>query len=180
MSMFTQPSQGDKFNVSEHVGSLCLFFVHDVRQGILTSFGEREAVAADVHVLDGPGAGEIAQDALIFQGGLIGSLRRSAGGEPVLARISQGIAKPGQTAPYILAEFTAEDAAKAEQYLTERAKRFAGNGPTTPAPGVTQAPAATASAPTPAPGNGNGTTVDISTLPKEIQELLKQSGAVPR
>lgn len=171
--MFQQPSQGDKFSVGDHVGSLCLFFVHDVRQGITTSYGEREAVSADVHVLDGNDAGEIFHDVLIFQGGLIGSLRSKAGGEPVLARINQGIAKPGQTAPYILSEFTAQDAAKAETYLTERARKFQGTGPTTTAPGAAQAQAATASATTPAPGNGNGQ-VDIASLPDEIQELLKK------
>ena len=170
--MFQQPSQGDKFNVSEHVGSLCLFFVHDVRQGIMTTFGEKEAVACDIHVLDGPHAGEISSDALIFQGALIGSLRRAAGGDPVLGRIGQGVSKPGQQAPYILSEFTGDDAAKAETYLAERAKRFQGSGPTTTAPGAAQAQAATASAATPAPGNGTGQ-VDLSSLPAEVQELLK-------
>lgn len=175
MPMFSQPSQGDKFNVSEHIGSLCLFFVHDVRQDINTGYGSKEAVACDVHVLDGPGAGEIAQDTLLFQGALIGSLRSAAGGDPVLGRIGQGLAKPGQNAPYILSEYTAQDAALAEKYLTERAKRFSGTGPTTTAPGATQGPAATASAATPAPANGippTGT-VDIASLPPEVQALLK-------
>ena len=183
MPLFQQPSQGDKFDVSQHTGSLCLFFVHDVRQGISTPFGEKEAIACDVHVLDGPGAGEICENALIFQGALIGSLRSAVGGEPVLARITTGVAKPGQKPPFILAEFTAGDATTAEKYLTERAKRFQGTGPTTTAPGATQAPAATASAATPAPANSNGApagTVDISSLPPEVQELLRQTGAVAR
>jgi len=167
--VFQQPSQGDKFNVSEHTGALCLFFVHDVRQGIPTSFGEKEAVACDIHVLDGTDAGEIFQDCLIFQGALIGSLRRAAGGDPVLARIGQGVAKPGQQPPYVLAEFTDQDAAKAGAYLAERAKKFQG---TSPAPAAPAAPAA-------APVNGAGA-VDIASLPPEVQELLKQSGAVPR
>lgn len=173
MPMFSQPSQGDKFSVGEHVGSLCLFFVHDIRQGITTSFGDREAVACDIHVLDGNGAGEIAHDCLIFQGALIGSLRSAAGGEPVLARIGQGIAKPGQNPPYILTEYTAEDATKAEAYLTERAKKFQGSGPATTAPGATPAPAATASGATPTSANGG--MVDISTLPAEVQALLKSA-----
>ena len=166
--MFQQPSQGDRFTVADHVGSLCLFFVHEVRQGLPTSFGDREAVACDVHVLEGQDAGEIFQDCLIFQGGLIGSLRRAAGGDPVLGRIAQGIAKPGQNAPYILSEFTPADAAKAEAYLTERAKRFTGTSA-----------AADATVAAPAPVNGTAA-VDIASLPPEVQELLKQSGAVPR
>ena len=168
MSMFSQPSQGDKFTVSEHIGSLCLFFVHDVRAAINTSFGDKEAVACDIHVLDGPGAGEISHDALIFQGALIGSLRSAVGGDPVLARISQGVAKPGQNPPYILAEYTTEDAAKAEAYLTERAKKFSGTNSNSAAPA---APAPAKAEPKkPAAGNSM---VDISTLPPEVQALLK-------
>jgi len=167
--VFQQPSQGDRFTVSEHTGALCLFFVHEVRQGLPTSFGDREAVACDVHVLEGKDAGEIFQDCLIFQGGLIGSLRRAAGGDPVLGRIAQGIAKPGQNAPYILSEFTDQDAAKAEAYLTERAKKFQGTGNGQPA----------SPAPQPAPP-AKAAAVDIASLPPEVQELLKQSGTVPR
>jgi hypothetical protein len=200
VSLFQQPSQGDKFTVGDHVGSLCLFFVHDIRQGIATAYGEKEAVACDIHVLDGPGAGEISHDALIFQGALIGSLRSAAGGDPVLARIGRGVAKPGQQPPFILGEYTADDARAAEEYLAARARRFQGNGPTTPAPGAPQAPAATASAPAQAPANGSpkgaappaaatpsataaspvsGNTVDLSTLPPEVIALLQKSGTVP-
>lgn len=163
--MFQQPSQGDKFVVADHIGALCLFFVHDVRQAINTGYGDKEAVACDVHVLEGADAGEIYSDSLIFQGALIGSLRRAAGGDPVLARIGQGVAKPGQNAPYILTEFTPQDAAKAEAYLTERAKRFQGsNGNGQPAP----APAAT-----PAPPGGL-TPEAYNALPPEVQALLAQ------
>jgi hypothetical protein len=168
--VFQQPSQGDRFTVSEHTGALCLFFVHDIRQSIPTSFGDKEAVACNIHVLEGTDAGEIFQDCLIFQGGLIGSLRRAAGGDPVLGRIAQGIAKPGQNAPYILSEFTDADAAKAEAYLTERAKRFQGTGNGQPAPAKPEPPPA-------APVTAQ---VDIASLPPEVQELLKQSGAMPR
>ena len=164
--MFQQPSQGDKFDVGEHTGSLCLFFVHDVRQGINTSFGDKEAVACDVHVLDGKDAGEIYSDCLIFQGALIGSLRRAAGGDPVLARIGTGVAKPGQNAPYILPEFTTDDAVKAEAYLTERAKKFQSTG-------TGNGHAAPAAAADPSPVNGL-TTEQLKALPPEVQALLAQ------
>jgi hypothetical protein len=169
--MFQQPSQGDKFTVSDHVGSLCLFYVHEVRSGITTTFGEKEAIACDIHVLQGPGAGEICQDALIFQGALIGSLRRAAGGDPVLGRIAQGVAKPGQQPPYVLAEFTDADAALAQTWIKAHP-----HGMQSPA-GTAAATAPTAATAAPAAGNGG---VDYSTLPPEVQELLKQSGAMPR
>lgn len=179
--MFQQPSQGDRFNANELLGSLCLFYVHEVRTGINTTFGEKEAIACDVHVLDGPHGGEVLENALIFQGALIGSLRGAAGGDPVLARIGNGVAKPGQKPPFILSEFTDADAKLASDYI---AKRFqgAGNGGGTTAPkagnGNSQPAAATAS-PAASSASGNRTTVDVSSLPPEVQELLRQTGAVP-
>ena len=170
--MFQQPSQGDKFDVGQHTGRLCLFYVHEVRQGITTTFGEKEAVACDIQVLDGPDAGETFNDALIFQGALIGSLRRAAGGDPVLGRIAQGVAKPGQQPPYVLSEFTDADAKLAQAWITAHPKGIqqASNGSPAATPATTPAPAAV-------PANGG---VDYSTLPPEVQELLKQSGAMPR
>jgi hypothetical protein len=172
VSLFQQPSQGDRIDMSELTGSLALFYVHEVRQGIVTSFGEREAVACDVHVLDGPKAGESFENALIFQGALIGSLRSAGGGDPVLARISQGVAKPGQKPPYVLTEFTDADARLAETWIAQHKPGFQQAGSSSPA---AAAPSSAAAAPA-----DNGGTVDISALPPEVQELLKQSGAMPR
>lgn len=176
--MFQQPSQGDRFNAAELLGALCLFYVHEIRQGIITAFGDREAVAADIHVLDGPKQGEVLENCLIFQGALIGSLRGAAGGDPVLGRIGQGVAKPGQSAPWVLIPFTDADAVNATAYLATKFKAPAGNeAPATPAPGATPQAATAPAAPAQAPANG---TVDVSTLPAEVQELLKQAGAMPR
>lgn len=169
--MFQQPSQGDRVNVAELVGSLVLIWVREVREGITTPYGEREAVACDVHVLDGPKGGEKFENALIFQAALIGSLRNAAGGEPVLGRFGQGVAKPGQSAPYILEPFTEQDAAVATGYIQRMAKPFQAPAATSPAPAA--AASKPAAAPVPA------TTVDISTLPPEVQELLRQTGAIP-
>jgi hypothetical protein len=165
--VFQQPSQGDRVDIKDLLGSLALFYVHDVRQGISTPFGEKEAVACDIHVLDGLKGGEIFKDALIFQGGLIGTLRSAAGGEPVLARVGHGVAKPGQSPPFVLQPFSEADAQLATTYINNRPKQFqtAGNGNTQ----AVQAPPA---------NNGGG--VDLSSLPQEVQELLKQSGAMPR
>jgi hypothetical protein len=106
-------------DMSEHVGSLVLFYVHEIRTGIMTTFGEKEAVSCDAHVLDGPHAGESYENTLIFQGALIGSLRSATGGDPVLARIGTGVAKPGQKPPYVLTEFTDADARLAETWIAQ-------------------------------------------------------------
>jgi hypothetical protein len=163
--MFQQPSQGDQVKVAELVGSLILVWVREFREDITTTFGPADAVACDIHVLDGSKGGEKFENTLVFQKALIGSLRNAVGGEPVLGRIGQGVAKPGQSAPYILQPYTDADAALATGYLQRMTKPFQapnGNGHATPA---AAAPAGD---------------VDYSTLPPEVQELLKQSGAMPR
>jgi hypothetical protein len=172
VSLFQQPSQGDRINMNEHVGSLALFYVHEVRQGITTPYGEKEAIECDVHILDGPRAGEDFMNSLIFQGGLIGSLRSAAGGDPVLARITQGVSKPGQQPPFILGEFTPADATVAETWIKTHKPGVQqpanGNGA---APAAT--PAATAPAAIPAAANGVDPAV-LAALPPEVQALLAQ------
>ena len=163
--MFQQPSQGDRVNVAELVGSLVLIWVKELREGITTPYGEREAIACDVHVLDGPKGGEKFENSLIFQAALIGSLRNAVNGEPVLGRFGQGVAKPGQSAPFILNPFTDADAAIATGYIQRMAKPFqapASNG-TTPPPAAKPAPVA----------------LDVSTLDPAVIELLRQTGALP-
>lgn len=164
MSMFQQPSQGDRVDMKDLTGSLVLIWAREYRENITTPYGESDAIAADIHALDGPKGGEKFENTLIFQRALIGSLRSAVGGEPVLARIGQGVAKPGQSAPFILEPFTEADAAVATGYISKMAKPFqqaASNG--TPA-----APAG------PQPPNGMAAEA-FAALPPEVQELLRQS-----
>jgi hypothetical protein len=195
--MFQQPSAGgDKVPMSDLVGALVLFQVRDYRTGIITSFGEKDAVACDVHVLDGGQAGTVYDNALLFQGALIGALKPAVGGEPVLARIGLGTSKAGQNAPYILIPFTDADAAVAGPYwqawqakhLRQPANGQPANGHAAPTPAapaqaaaVTPSPAAASPAPaSPAPaaatGLPNGMTAEaFAALPQEVQALLAQS-----
>jgi len=160
--MFQQPSQGDRIDMNELLGSLVLIWVRELREGITTPYGDREAIACDVHCLDGPKGGEKFENALIFQGALIGSLRSAAGGNPVLARIGQGTAKPGQNPPFILLPYNDADAALATGYIQRMPKPFqaAANG------------AAPAAEP---PPPGGMTAEQFAALPPEVQELLRQT-----
>jgi hypothetical protein len=167
--MFQQPSQGDQVKIAELLGCLVLIWVRELREEIQTAYGPSDAIAADLHVLDGAKGGEKFENTLIFQKALIGSLRGAIGGEPVLGRISQGIAKPGQSAPYILTSFTDADAAVATGYIQRMAKPF--QAPASPNPNPPAAAAAQ-----PGAASASGQTVDISTLPPEVQELLRQQG----
>ena len=186
-SPFQQPSQGgDRLpDMHELIGCLILIKVIEYRPGILTqSYGEKDAVACDVHVLDGKHGGEVFGNTLLFQGALIGSLKPAVGGQPVLARLGQGVAKPGQNAPWVLNPFTEQDAAIAGPYWTAyQAKQFQPPAAAQPDPTPAAAPAVASpstAAPVSSASAANGmTAAAFSALPPQVQELLRQSGQVP-
>lgn len=98
----------DVLSVEEHVPT-----VH-------TKPGEKSpAVKADVFVLDGASQGEEFLGTLIFPKILQSQLGRSVG-RKVIGRLTQGTAKPGQSAPWMLAEATEADNAAGEQWLQAR------------------------------------------------------------
>ncbi|MEU3162919.1 hypothetical protein [Streptosporangium sp. NPDC006930] len=143
--MFKQPSAGSDFKAADHIGHLIIFYVRELREGIVTSFGTSDAISVDLVVLTDPKGPRPETQVLLFQKPLIGSLRTSIGGEPVLARLGQGTAKPGQSAPYILQPFNEQDAAFATQYLNSVGGNPFQSTPTFAAPApapVAQAPVA--------------------------------------
>jgi len=180
--MFQQPSEGgDRTPWAELTGSLVLVYARELRTGISTTFGPKDAIEGDVHVLQGAHAGESYENTLIFGQVLIGSLKSACGGDPVLGRVGTGTSKPGQKPPYTLLPFTETDAAIATAWITARMTQV--QQPPAAANPQTAAGAA-ASAPTPAtatvPSTANGTTaVELSTLPPAVLELLKQAGQIP-
>jgi hypothetical protein len=129
MSMFATPSApGDGIKWADHKGALLLIEVTDFHPAMKTSFGEADAVEANVVVLDGEGKGAKYDTALIFPKLLVSQTKNSKG-QKVLGRLAQGTAKPGQSAPWLLQEASAADVAMAEEWVKA-------NQP------VTQAPAA--------------------------------------
>lgn len=117
---FAPPSPpGSGIDFKELNGALLLIEVISIETGIQTSFGSNDAVRADVHVLDGPKAGERFLDTLIFPKVLQGQLKRSVG-QKVLGRLGQGQAKPGQSPPWLLAEATPQDQQVGVQYLNSQ------------------------------------------------------------
>lgn len=119
MSMFSQPSApGGGIKWEEHKGSLLLIDPKSFRSGIATSFGEADAVEADIHIIDGPNAGESYESTLVFPKLLVSQLRGQID-QRVLGRLGQGVAKASQSAPWILNEASADDIAKAEAWVKE-------------------------------------------------------------
>lgn len=93
-------------------GRLLLFSVHSIENGINTSFGVKDAVRADVVVLDGPNKGELFNNTLVFPGVLIGQLKTKVG-KQVLGRLGYGQAKAGQRPPWKLEAATDSEKAAA-------------------------------------------------------------------
>jgi hypothetical protein len=117
---FSQPAAGSKFRPADYQGHLLLVWPTEYRSGIKTDYGESDAVAARVVVLDGENGHEEHDNVLFFQGALIGTLKPSVGSsKPVLGRLSRGTSKPGQSAPFILTPFTEEDAQSARDYFAK-------------------------------------------------------------
>ena len=117
MSTFVQPAApSGGITWADHKGALLLVEPLSVEVGIQTAFGSADAVKASVHVIDGPGAGASYPDTLVFPK-LLASQLKGQVGQKVLGRLSQGTAKPGQSAPWLLEAATADDIAKGEAWV---------------------------------------------------------------
>lgn len=117
---FSQPASGSKFRPADYQGKLLLVWPTEHRTGIKTDYGDSDAVAARVVVLDGDNGYEEHDNVLFFQAALIGTLKPSVGNnKPVLGRLGRGTSKPGQSAPFILTPFTEEDAQAARAYFAQ-------------------------------------------------------------
>lgn len=117
---FSQPASGSKFKPADYQGKLLLVWPTEHRTGIKTDYGDSDAIAARVVVLDGDNGYEEHDNVLFFQAALIGTLKPSVGNKkPVLGRLGRGTSKPGQSAPFILTPFTEEDAQMARAYFAQ-------------------------------------------------------------
>lgn len=101
------------------LGSLLIIEPHSIEDGIQTVHGPSTAVRATVHVVDGPQADTVYEDALLFPKVLQGQLK-SRIGQKVLGRLGQGVAKPGQSAPWVIQEAEAADIQAGTDYLNRR------------------------------------------------------------
>ena len=147
---FSAPSNNtESVKVADLNGHLLILEPLEYKTGIQTVHGEADAIEVRINDLD---TGFNHESVLFFNVALKNALKSKVG-QKVLARIGQGTAKPGKSAPWILVDATgdADAVAKANAFI-------AGDGASAPAP------AATASA------NIND---------PAVQALLAQLGAKP-
>lgn len=143
MSMFTAPAQASGFTPADHLGHLLIIEVAGYEPSIQTSLGDKDAVSATIHDVD---TGETSEDALIFPKVLVSSLKARIG-QTVLATLTQGQAKPGQSAPWTLTDATGDPAAvaRATAFLdAHKAGQYAAPAPAAAAPVAAPAPDADA------------------------------------
>ena len=129
-------------------GHLLILEPTEYKTGIQTVHGEADAIEVRIVDLD---TNQTHESVLFFNVALKNSLKTKIG-QKVLARIGQGVAKPGKSAPWILVDATADAAAvaKANAFISGAA---------------TAAPAAAAPA--------------ASINDEAVQALLAQLGAKP-
>jgi hypothetical protein len=99
------------------LGELVLFSPTEYVDEVTTDFGTKDAVITDLVVLSQDGTPEYG-DVMIFQGSLIGALKRKIPtARKVLGVIGKGEAKKGQNPPYILLQPDDEQKQMARNFL---------------------------------------------------------------
>jgi hypothetical protein len=126
---FAAPAAAEGIKWAELSGRLLVIEPKSVEAGIATAFGETSAVRADVHVIDGP-APTTYDDVLVFPKVLQSQIKGSVGRQ-VLGRLGQGVAKPGQSAPWRIEDPTPKDVELGTKWLAQRnSNAFAAAGST--------------------------------------------------
>lgn len=119
--LFDAPSSSSGIKWDDLNGRLLLVTPNEVVDEITTNYGATSAIRADIVVLDGPEAPEEIIDTLIFPKVLQSQVRKNAGtGRMNLGRLGQGTKKPGQSAPWMLADPTDDDKAVARSYIDRK------------------------------------------------------------
>jgi len=124
VSTFSAPASSEAtVKPADLQGHLLIIKPVEYKTGITTSLGEAEAIEVDLIDLDT----NTEHNSVLFFNVALRSALKSNIGKSVLARIGQGVAKPGKSAPWILINATDSqaDIDKATAYLAGNAKSVA-------------------------------------------------------
>jgi hypothetical protein len=132
---------GTGIDWNEFVGKLVVVEPLGQEFDIKTVHGTADAVRANVYILLGPGKVEEFEDTLIFQRVMQGQLKRKIG-EVVVGRViaDKTRQKPGQSAPWVLAEPKEGDLDKAGQFWAAKSMSAPAKAEERPARSERQAP----------------------------------------
>lgn len=116
--VFDNPGVSAGIKWEDYSGRLLLITPTAFEKDVNTSIGTKDAIRADVTVLDGPGSPEDIPDVLVFPRVLQGQLRSNVGtGRKCLGRLGQGEKRPGQNPPWKLGDPTDADRQTARAHL---------------------------------------------------------------
>lgn len=125
---FNSPAVSSDTKITEFDGDLLLITPTSYEEDVQTVHGTKDAVKANVVVIDEkrPERSDSHEGMLIFQGRLIGQTKPFVGKGLVLGRLREAkeLKKPGQNAPWVLADPTDEDKDKAREYLASIAPQL--------------------------------------------------------
>ncbi|DAZ90305.1 hypothetical protein [Mycobacteroides abscessus] len=141
---FDGPGSADQINWEDLEGRLMLLQPLELKERVKTkSYGEKDAIVVNLHVLDGPEAGTVYRNGYVFPLVLQGQIRGNLGtGRFNLGRLGKGVPNPGQKPPWKLSDPTDAEKDTARRYLAS--DKYKQNS---------AAPVAAASAPAPAPAS---------------------------
>lgn len=114
---YQQPDQGDRLRLSDLAGRLVAIRVDEYRPEQKARQKVKPAVAACVTLCDGPEAGRVYQDALLFGAVLVPQLQGKVG-RLVLGRLRLGEERDGNNAPVILDPATQADVEVATRVMS--------------------------------------------------------------
>ena len=134
MSMFSAPTLGggDKLPVADINGHFVIVHVTSYEENITTVNGPANAVRVNVADLS---TGTHHLDVMWFPKVIVGSLRGQIG-KTILAKVAQGVAQPGKSAPWILEDATGDTnvVAAAEKWMAANPGVLTGTPIAAPAP----------------------------------------------
>lgn len=110
------PPPGEGITWDDHKGRLLLVYPTEWVTAHPTVHGESDACRADIVVLDAPDGPLEVADTLVFPKILRQQMKKAIG-DVLLGRLTQGVKKPGQNAPWILGEFEAGDERVADEWV---------------------------------------------------------------
>lgn len=102
-----------QFDPTQHLGDLLVIQVQDIQRGVVTEYGERDVIVADVHVIGRDATVTSSYPEAWLFGTVLFSQLREKRGRTVLGVLEQGEKRPGKKPPWRLADPTdaQEDAA---------------------------------------------------------------------
>lgn len=120
MTEFGGPSSVESIDWKTLFGKLLAIWPYG-REMVVTRFGEKAAIRADVYDLDS--GVPVSMDALIFPRALVMQLGSTVRGRAVVGRLAQGESRNAQTPPWKLMDPTPEDLARASAYFSANPPR---------------------------------------------------------